>query len=68
MTNTYTQINIHCVLAVKGRENQIEREFRDELFRYMSGIIKGASVYPLAIGGFQDHFHVFFELHLRCVY
>lgn len=62
MANTYSQINIHCVFAVKGRENIITRNFRDELHRYMSGILKNDDVFPLAVGGWKDHVHVFFEL------
>ena len=63
MANTYSQINIHCVFAVKGRENLISKEFRDELYRYMSGILKNDNAYPLSVGGWKDHVHVFFELH-----
>lgn len=62
MANTYSQINIHCVFAVKGRENIITQDFRDELHRYMYGILKNDGVFPLAIGGWKDHVHVFFEL------
>lgn len=63
MANTYSQINIHCVFAVKGRENLISKEIRDELHRYMSGILKNDNAYPLSVGGWKDHVHVFFELH-----
>ncbi len=62
MANTYTQINIHCVIVVKGRENIITQNFRDELFKYMYGILKNDGVFPLAIGGWQDHVHLFFEM------
>jgi len=62
MANTYSQINIHCVFAVKGRENIITKIFRDELHKYMSGILRNDNAYPLAVGGWKDHVHVFFEL------
>lgn len=62
MANTYSQINIHCVFAVKGRENIINDGFRDELHKYMSGILRNDNAFPLAIGGWRDHVHVFFEL------
>lgn len=62
MANTYSQINIHCVFAVKGRENIITNKFRDELHRYMFGILKNDDAFPLAVGGWKDHVHVFFEL------
>lgn len=62
MANTYSQINIHCVFSVKGRENVITKNFREELFRYMAGILKNDGSYPLAVNGWLDHVHVFFEL------
>jgi putative transposase len=62
MANTYSQINIHCVFAVKGRENIITNTFRNDLHKFMYGILKNDNVFPLAIGGWKDHVHVFFEL------
>ena len=38
MANTYTQMNVHAVFAVKGRENIITKNFRDELYKYVYGI------------------------------
>jgi len=63
MANTYSQLNVHCVFAVQGRENFITQDFRDDLHRYMAGILKGDRAYPLAVNGWLDHVHVFFELH-----
>jgi REP element-mobilizing transposase RayT len=62
MANTYSQLNIHCVFAVKGRENIITNNFRDDLHRYISGILKNDGSFPLAVNGWMDHVHVFFEL------
>jgi putative transposase len=62
MANTYSQLNIHCVFAVKGRENLITPNFRDDLHRYMLGILKNDDSFPLAVNGWKDHVHVFFEL------
>ena len=62
MANTYSQINIHCVFAVNGRENVITKVYRDDLHKYMSGILKNDNAFPLAVGGWLDHVHVFFEL------
>jgi len=62
MANTYSQLNIHCVFAVNGRGNFITNSFRDDLHKYMSGILKNDGSYPLAVGGWLDHVHVFFEL------
>lgn len=62
MANTYTQISIHAVFAVKFRQNSISDSWRDELFRYISGIIKSEGAKPLAVGGWKDHVHIFFGL------
>lgn len=62
MANTYTQVNLHCVFAVKGRQNLLASSFRNELFSYMSAVLKSHNAYPLAVGGWTDHVHVFFEM------
>jgi REP element-mobilizing transposase RayT len=61
MANTYTQFNIHIVFAVKGRENILSKYFRENLFKYITGIINGLGHYSLAVNGYKDHVHVFFE-------
>lgn len=63
MANTYTQFNIHAVFAVKGRQNLLSEKYRSDLFRYISGILKNKGQYPLAVNGYKDHVHIFFELH-----
>jgi len=62
MANTFTQLNIHAVFAVKGRQNIITKNFRDELHKYISGIITGLGCFSLAVNGYQDHVHAAFEL------
>jgi putative transposase len=66
MANTYTQLNTHAVFSVKGRENLLSEKIRNELFPYISGIIKNINNYPLAVNGYKDHVHVFFELNPTC--
>ena len=62
MANTYSQVNIHAVFTVHGRENIISKEIRGQVFEYISGTMKGIGLFPLAVGGFADHIHIFFEL------
>ncbi len=62
MANTYTQINIHAIFSVKGRENIITNNFREDLFKYISGILKNQKQFSLAVNGYKDHVHIFFEL------
>ncbi|MDP3642492.1 MAG: IS200/IS605 family transposase [Bacteroidota bacterium] len=62
MANTYTQLNVQTVFAVKGRNNILASNFRTQLFEYIAGILRNSKQYPLAINGFKDHVHIFFEL------
>jgi putative transposase len=62
MANTYTQINVQTVFAVKGRDNILASNFRNQLFEYIAGILRNSKQYPLAINGYKDHVHIFFEL------
>jgi len=62
MANTYTQINIHAVFSVKGRQNILTNNFREELFKYISGILNKNKQFSLAVNGYKDHIHIFFEL------
>jgi putative transposase len=62
MANTYSQISIHAVFAVKGRENFIMAPWRDQLHRYLSGIITSNGATTLAVGGWKDHVHIFFGM------
>lgn len=61
MANTYTQLNVQCVFAVKGRENILTPRFRPQLFEYMAGILRNGKQFPLAVNGYKDHVHIFFE-------
>lgn len=62
MANTYTQINIHVVFAVKGRENILPSGLRPEIFKYISGILTNINQFSLAVNGYKDHVHLFFEM------
>jgi putative transposase len=62
MANTYTQMNTHAVFSVKGRESFITNNFRDDLFKYITGILNNIDQFSLAVNGHQDHIHIFFEL------
>ncbi len=63
MANTYTQINIHAIFSVKGKENILSKKFRNDLFRYISEILNNNKQFSIAVNGYKDHVHIFFELH-----
>lgn len=58
MANTYTQIHLHLVFAVQNREGLIRKEWKEELYRYITGIIKNHGHKVLAINGMPDHVHI----------
>jgi len=58
MANTYTQIHIQFVFAVKFRNGLIHSSFKDELYKYITGIIKTNNHKMLAINGMPDHIHI----------
>jgi REP element-mobilizing transposase RayT len=58
MANTYTQIHIQFVFAVKYRDGLIHLSFKDELYQYIAGIIKNHNHKLLAINGMPDHIHI----------
>jgi len=62
MANTYTQINMHVVFSVKGRENILSAKIRPDIFKYISGILSNIEQFPLAVNGYKDHVHLFFEM------
>ena len=62
MANTYTQIHIHAVFAVQNRLSLIQKQWQDELYRYITGIITNNGHKVLQIGGMPDHVHVLFGM------
>ena len=62
MANTYSQIYIQVVFAVKGRESRLEKSWREEVFKYMAGIIKAKNHKPIIVNGVADHVHLFIGL------
>ncbi|MDQ6813837.1 MAG: IS200/IS605 family transposase [Bacteroidota bacterium] len=58
MPNTYTQIHIQLIFAVKNRTALIQKEWKGELYKYISGIIQQQNHKALAINGVADHVHV----------
>jgi len=62
MAGTYSQIYVQVVIVVKGRENVLRKEFRDELFKYITGIIAAKGQKAIIVNGVFDHVHCFIGL------
>lgn len=59
MAGTYTQIHIHFVFAVDGRRCLVREHFREELEKYITGIVQKRNHKLLAIYCMPDHAHIF---------
>ena len=57
MANTYTQIYIHVVFAVEGRQNLIKTEYNDELQKYITGIVNNNNSRLYSIYANPEHVH-----------
>jgi putative transposase len=62
MPNTYTQLYIHCVFAVKYRAALIKPEWEERLHKYITGIVQNNGHKMLAINSATDHIHLFIGL------
>jgi len=58
MANTYTQIYIHVVFTVMGRQSLIPGEHKEELHKYITGIIQNAGQKTIVINSMPDHVHI----------
>ena len=62
MANTYTQLYVQIVFAVNGRQNLIKKEHREELHKYITGIVQKRSQKMLSIFCMPDHLHTLIGL------
>ncbi len=62
MANTYTQIYIQVVFAVQGRQNLIRPERKEELHKYITGIVTRQGQKLIAVHCMPDHTHVLIGL------
>ncbi|RYY87627.1 MAG: IS200/IS605 family transposase [Chitinophagaceae bacterium] len=63
MPNTYHQMPVHTVWAVRNRAALLADDWRDDLHKYMTGVIKGHGLPMLAVNSVDDHIHALFEMH-----
>ncbi len=59
MPNTYTQLHIQFVFAVKYRASLIQKEWKNELHKYITGIFQANDHKMLQINSMPDHIHIF---------
>jgi putative transposase len=58
MANTYTQIYIQVVFAVQGRQCLIQPDHKEEIYKYITGIVTNQGQKMIQINGVADHVHL----------
>jgi putative transposase len=58
VANTYTQIHLQFVFAVQFRATLIQDEWKDELYKYMTGIVQAHKHKLIIVNGMPDHVHM----------
>lgn len=66
MAGTFSQIYIQVVFAVQNRDCMIHSSWEEELYKYISGIVRNKEQKMLAINGMQDHIHFFIGMKPSC--
>jgi putative transposase len=61
--STYTQILYQIVFGTKGREKNMINPNRQELFKYINGILKQKNCHVYRINGVEDHLHIVTHFH-----
>ncbi|PYS37511.1 MAG: transposase, partial [Acidobacteria bacterium] len=62
MANTFSQIYIQSVFAVSNRQSLIKPEFKEELYKYITGIVRNHGQKLISINGMPDHLHILIGL------
>lgn len=62
MANTFSQIYIQTVFAVSGRLSLIRQDFKEELHKYITGIVRNKGQKLISINGMSDHLHILIGL------
>jgi len=66
MSNTFSQIYIQVVFAVKGRECQIQHSWEEQLYKYITAIVQNNNQKMIAINGMPDHIHFLIGMKPAC--
>jgi len=62
MANTYSKIYIQTVFSVSNRLSLIKPEFKEDLYKYITGIVTNQGQKLIAINGMSDHLHILIGL------
>ena len=59
MANTFSQIYLQFVFAVQNRRSLIPKEHKEELHKYITGLLQNRQAKMLAVHCMPDHAHLF---------
>ena len=62
MPHSYIQCRLHCIFSTKARKNLIPADDQPRLWPYIGGIAREHGMTALAVGGTDNHAHVFLAL------
>ena len=62
MANTFSQIYIQTVFAVSGRLSLISQDYKEDLHKYITGIVRKKDQKLISINGMPDHIHILIGL------
>jgi len=66
MSSTFSQIYIQVVFVVGGRNSLIQHDWEEELYKYITGIVRNKEQKMLAINGMPDHIHFLIGMKPSC--
>ncbi len=67
MSQSLAKILVHTVFSTKDRRPFLRnKSLRDELHRYLGGILMNHDCQPLIVGGVEDHVHILSTLSRTC--
>jgi REP element-mobilizing transposase RayT len=62
MASTFSQIYIQTVFAVENRQSLIAPAIKEDLYKYITGIVRKQNQKLIAINGMPDHLHILIGL------
>lgn len=63
MADTYTQLYIQLVFSVQGRKSLIPKQYKEDVHKYITGIVQNRRHKLIAINAMREHIHIFIGLH-----
>ena len=66
MPDSYSQLYIQIVFAVKHRDALIDVSWEEQLYQYITGIVQNKDQKMIAINGVSNHIHLFIGMKPNC--